>query len=416
MKANESHNLTFDDVLLREKRGYTSMVKPVGSLCNMRCRYCYYLDKAALYGNCEPRMDDRLLDSYVRNSIEGNASPTISFVWHGGEPLIAGKAFFRKAMAIQKKYACGKPIENSIQTNGLLLDDEWCRFFRDNNFLVGISIDGPEHIHDAHRLDAGQRGTFSRVMNAVEMMVRNRVEFNTLSTINIHSEGHGLEVYEFLRQFSQFMQFLPVAELLDDGHITSPESDTARIAPWSVTPEGFGKFMCDVFDRWIVEDVGSRYVQLFDTTLANYVGVQGSMCSLSETCGTGLTIEHNGDVYPCDHFVYPEYRLGNIHESRLSDMATSDRQFSFGLKKRESMTSQCRRCRFASLCHGECPKHRFVRDSGGEYGMNYLCEGYRMFFDHSRPYMEYMRDLIRGNQAPMLVMEKARSEINNKSI
>lgn len=390
-----SVEFTYEDIIKRnERRGFTSMVKPVGSLCNMRCKYCYYLDKAELYGGVEPAMDDRLLEQYIRANIEGNNSPVIAFAWHGGEPLLAGKDFFRKAVALQQKYAGGKTIENSIQTNGLLVDDEWCAIFRDNNFLVGVSIDGPEHIHDAHRVDVGGNPTFARVMKGIERLYRNRVEYNTLTTVNLHSEGRGAEVYNFLRGISLFMQFLPVAELLCDGRVQSPEKMGADVAPWSVSAEGFGQFMCDIFDIWVKKDVGRRYVQLFDATLALKVGVQPSVCSLCETCGSGLTVEHNGDVYCCDHFVYPEYKIGNIYADRLADLAYCDRQFEFGVAKRALLPRECRHCGYYKLCHGECPKHRFIADNTGEYGKNYLCEGYKMFFTHTESAMDKMARLI----------------------
>ena len=390
-----SVEFSYEDIVKRnERRGFTSMVKPVGSLCNMRCKYCYYLDKAALYNNHQPQMSDELLENYIRANIEGNNSPVIAFAWHGGEPLLAGKEFFRKAVALQQKYAEGRTVENSIQTNGLLVDDEWCAIFRDNNFLVGVSIDGPESIHDAHRVDAGGQPTFARVMRGIEKLYRNRVEYNTLTTINIHSEGRGAEVYNFLRGISVFMQFLPVAELLCDGRIQSPDAQKADIAPWSVSARGFGEFMCDIFDIWVKKDVGRRYVQLFDATLALMVGVQPSVCSLCETCGSGLTVEHNGDVYCCDHFVYPEYKIGNIHTDRLADLAYCDRQFEFGVAKRALLPRECRHCKFYNLCHGECPKHRFIDDNRGEYGKNYLCEGYKLFYEHTQTAMERMKNLI----------------------
>ena len=402
-----SVEFSYEDIVKRnERRGFTSMVKPVGSLCNMRCKYCYYLDKAALYNYSQPQMDERLLERYIRANIEGNNSPVIAFAWHGGEPLLAGKEFFRKAVALQQKYAEGKTVENSIQTNGLLVDDEWCQIFRDNNFLVGVSIDGPEHIHDAHRLDAGGNPTFARVMKGIERLYRNRVEYNTLTTVNIHSEGRGAEVYNFLRQISVFMQFLPVAELLCDGRVQSPEAQGADVAPWSVSAEGFGRFMCDIFDIWVTKDVGRRYVQLFDATLALMVGVQPSVCSLCETCGSGLTVEHNGDVYCCDHFVYPEYKIGNIHTDRLSDLAYCDRQFEFGVAKRALLPRECRHCKFYNLCHGECPKHRFINDNTGEYGKNYLCDGYRMFYEHTERAMQRMKQLIlEGKPASEIMSE-----------
>ena len=402
-----SVEFSYEDIIKRnERRGFTSMVKPVGSLCNMRCKYCYYLDKAALYDNHQPKMDEALLENYIRANIEGNSSPVIAFAWHGGEPLLAGKEFFRKAVALQQKYGGGRTIENSIQTNGLLIDDEWCQIFRDNNFLVGVSIDGPESIHDAHRVDVGGQPTFARVMKGIERLYRNRVEYNTLTTINIHSEGRGAEVYNFLRQISVFMQFLPVAELLCDGRVQSPESVGADVAPWSVSAKGFGEFMCDVFDIWVKNDVGRRYVQLFDATLALMVGVQPSVCSLCETCGSGLTVEHNGDVYCCDHFVYPEYKIGNIHTDRLADLAYCDRQFEFGVAKRALLPRECRHCKFYNLCHGECPKHRFICDNTGEYGKNYLCDGYRMFYEHTEGAMTQMKDLILAGKPAADIMLK----------
>ena len=406
---------SYEDIVRRnERRGFTTMVKPVGSLCNMRCKYCYYLDKAALYGGKEPAMSDALLREYIRSNIEGNNSPVISFAWHGGEPLLAGKEFFRRAMALQREYGDGRQIENSIQTNGLLIDDEWCDIFRENGFLVGVSIDGPQHIHDAHRLDAGGKPTFERVLSAIERMWKRKVEYNTLTTVNVHSEGQGSEVYRFLRQISVFMQFLPVAELVDGGIIQSPDAAKASLAPWSVSADGFGEFMCDVFDEWVVKDVGQRYVQLFDATLALKLGVQPSVCSLCETCGAGLTVEHNGDVYSCDHFVYPDYKIGNIHRDKLSDLAYCDKQFEFGVSKRSSLPRECRRCRHYTLCHGECPKHRFIEDKYGESGKNYLCEGYRRFFDYTEPYMERMKELLLAQKPAAGVMEFARERIANK--
>ena len=402
-----SVEFSYEDIVKRnERRGFTSMVKPVGSLCNMRCKYCYYLDKAALYDYRQPQMDEALLENYIRANIEGNNSPVIAFAWHGGEPLLAGKEFFRKAVALQQRYAEGRTVENSIQTNGLLVDDEWCAIFRDNNFLVGVSIDGPESIHDAHRVDAGGNPTFARVMKGIERLYRNRVEYNTLTTINIHSEGRGAEVYNFLRQISVFMQFLPVAELLCDGRVQSPENQGADIAPWSVSEKGFCQFMCYIFDVWVKNDVGRRYVQLFDATLALMVGVQPSVCSLCETCGSGLTVEHNGDVYCCDHFVYPEYKIGNIHTDRLADLAYCDRQFEFGVAKRALLPRECRHCKFYNLCHGECPKHRFICDNTGEYGKNYLCDGYRMFYEHTAADMERMKQLILDGKPASEIMNK----------
>ena len=402
-----SVEFSYEDIVKRnERRGFTSMVKPVGSLCNMRCKYCYYLDKAALYNNHQPLMSDELLERYIRANIEGNNSPVIAFAWHGGEPLLAGKEFFRKAVALQQRYAEGRTVENSIQTNGLLVDDEWCAIFRDNNFLVGVSIDGPESIHDAHRVDAGGQPTFARVMRGIERLYRNRVEYNTLTTVNIHSEGRGAEVYNFLRGISIFMQFLPVAELLCDGRIQSPEAQKAAIAPWSVSARGFGEFMCDIFDCWVRNDVGSYFVNLFDSTLANYCGMNPGTCVYSETCGANAVMEHNGDIYPCDHFVYPRYKLGNVKESSLREIVSSENATRFGIDKRNALPAQCLRCEYYFACHGECPKHRFAKSDKNESGLNSLCEGLYYFFSHVDPYMQTMKNLVLEGKEAKLIMNR----------
>jgi uncharacterized protein len=386
------------------------MVKPIGSACNLDCHYCYYRDKSEIYSGNMPRMSEELLEQYIRQYIGGVSQENVSFCWHGGEPLMAGLPFFEKAMALQRKYAGDKVIENTLQTNGILINDDWCRFFKENNFLIGLSLDGPEDIHDAFRRDCGGAPTFARVMKAVELMKRHGVEFNILSTVNARSEGRGAEVYKFLRSLNPFMQFLPVVEYvrMRPGKrplIVSPDEEDAVPAPWSVSSKGYGQFMCDVFDEWVKFDVGRCFVQLFDVTLGNWCGVPPSLCAFGEVCGDGLVVEHNGDVYSCDHFVYPEYRLGNIMEKELVTMYRSSEQQSFGRDKRDALPLECKRCNYYFLCHGECPKHRFEYARNGEPYMNVLCDGYKMFFRHTDPYMRYMKTLIEKGEPASGVMD-----------
>ena len=391
---------------LTRPTAFTTMIKPVGSACNLDCDYCYYLGKAALYEGRQPKMSDELLERYISQYIEAVQVPVVTFCWHGGEPLLAGIDFYEKAVALQNKYRGNKQIENSLQTNGLLVNADWCDFFRRNNFLIGLSLDGPKDIHDAYRRDRGGHPTFDRVMKALEMMAVSGVEYNTLSTINDRCAGQGKRVYDFMRSVSRYMQFLPVVEMVAPSAkgpdtpresrpmIVPPSTPGATIALWSITPKAFGRFMCDVFDEWVINDVGERFVQLFDITLAQWYGVQPSLCAFCPTCGDGLVVEHNGDVYMCDHFVYPEYRLGNIGEEHLRDMQRKPELFRFGLEKRNSLPTDCRKCEYLFACRGECPKHRFATTRRGEKGLNTLCEGYKHFFEHTAPYMQQMRSLL----------------------
>ena len=384
---------------LTRPTAFTTMIKPVGSLCNLDCDYCYYLGKADLYGGRQPKMSDELLERYISQYIEAVQVPTVTFCWHGGEPLLAGIDFYEKAVALQNRYRGNKQIENSLQTNGLLINPDWCDFFRQNNFLIGLSLDGPKEIHDAYRHDRGGQPTFDRVMRGLEMMATSGVEYNTLSTINDRCAGQGKRVYQFMRSISKYMQFLPVVEhtlTTPSGRaaIVPPGTEGAKSAPWSITPKAFGKFMCDVFDEWVIGDVGERFVQLFDITLAQWYGVQPSLCAFCPTCGDGLVVEHNGDVYMCDHFVYPEYKLGNIGTEHLSDLQRKPELFRFGIEKRNSLPSDCRKCEYLFACRGECPKHRFATTRRGEKGLNALCEGYKHFFEYTAPYMQQMRHLL----------------------
>ena len=397
---------------------FSTMLKPAGSACNLDCHYCYYLDKAVQYGGRQAVMSDELLELYVKQYICANEVDTVQFCWHGGEPLLLGVDFYRRAMEFQRKYADGKRIENTLQTNGTLVDEAWCDLFASNNFLVGVSLDGPEDIHDAFRLTKGGKPTFARVMETVRMFERSGVEFNTLSVVNRRCEGRGAEIYRFFRDtvHSKYMQFLPAVEHVVDKPgfhrplIVSPDREGARVAEWSVTAEGYGRFLCDVFDQWVVGDVGRYYVQMFDASLAQWCGVQPGVCSMGETCGDALVVEHNGDVYSCDHFVYPEYKLGNIVQTPLDEIYRTAKRREFGLNKRNTLPSECLRCKFYFACRGECPKHRFDRGADGS-PKNSLCEGLKIYFRHVEPYMECMRDLLSKQQAPAWVMPFARKRM-----
>jgi uncharacterized protein len=391
--------LTLNDaVRLTGPVSFNIMLKPAGSKCNLNCRYCYYLDKADIYGGREPVMTDEMLETVVREYIAANEVPEVTFNWHGGEPLILGIDFYRKALAFEKKYAAGKKINNTIQTNGVLLDQGWTDFFRENGFLVGISIDGPREIHDKYRKDKGGAPTFDKVMHGIELLRTAGVEFNTMSTVNKASEGKGVEVYRFLKSLgTRFLQFMPVVEHVKDGRIVDPLEEGSAIAPWSISDTAFGQFLCDIFDEWFRQDVGRYFVGQFDAALASWCGEPPGICVFSDTCGGNSIIEHNGDLYPCDHFVYPKYRLGNIAEKPIREMMTSDEQIRFGISKRTSLPSTCRKCQWLFACHGECPKHRFNRTEKGETGLNSLCAGYKLFFSHIAPYMAFMKSqLLKG--------------------
>ena len=358
-------------------------------------------------------MSLEMLEIITAQYIQANDVPEVTFNWHGGEPLVMGLDFYRKAVEFQQKYASGKVIHNTIQTNGTLITHEWAAFFREHNFLVGISIDGPADIHDKFRKDKGGQPTFDRVMQGLTILRQRGVEFNTMTTINKASEGRGVEVYQFLKSIgSRYMQFMPVVEhvkypVAPDGrtlkkarpYIVDPNEPGAQLARWSVSSQGFGKFMCDIFDYWVRHDVGCCFVNLFDAALAGHCGAQPGSCAYAATCGGNTVVEHNGDVYPCDHFVYSKYLIGNVNDVPLREMATSHQQQRFGLEKRNGLPSKCFTCKYGHLCHGECPKHRFNRTENGDAGLSALCGGYYMFYEHTLPYMLQMRDYILSQAA-----------------
>lgn len=410
--------ITLDDARrITGPLAFNLMLKPAGSLCNLDCAYCYYLDKSEIYGGAEPRMTVEELEKYVRCYIAACEMNEVTFNWHGGEPLVLGLEFYRKAIEFQQKYKGDKTIKNTLQTNATLVTDEWARFFAENGFLLGVSVDGPPEVHDRYRRDRGGAPTLERVIAGLRKLHAAGVEYNIMATINSASEGRGLEVYQFLNGLgSAFIQFSPVVEHvvhpMRDGkpdkharpHIVDPNTEGAILAPWSVSAVGFGRFICDIFDYWVRHDVGRVFVNFFDCTLANWCGVQPGTCSFAETCGGNAVVEHNGDVYSCDHFVYPKYLIGNIYRDSLAAMMSSPEQTRFGIEKRNSLPRKCLRCESWSLCHGGCPKHRFNSTETGQPTLNALCEGYRMFFTHSAPAMRKMKDLLMEGKAPALIM------------
>lgn len=382
------------------------MFKPVGSLCNLNCTYCYYLDKSDNYDK-KSVMPLDILEKCIEEYLEINDAEEIIFDWHGGEPLMLGLGYFENIVRFQNRYKGNKKILNTIQTNGTLLNPDFASFFRNNNFLVGISIDGPQHIHDKYRLDKGGSPTFNKVLRGIELLHRYGVEFNTMTTINKAGEGKGLEVYDFLKRIgSHYMQFMPVVEYVNikTNKITSPADEDSKLAPWSVDPIEYGKFMCEIFDHWVKNDVGRYFVNLFDSTLANYCGMNPGTCVYSETCGANAVVEHNGDVYPCDHFVYPKYKLGNVTEMSLYDMVSSNPMVEFGIDKRNTLPTQCLQCKYYFACHGECPKHRFEKSLCGKNGLNSLCQGLHAFFSYTEPYMVEMRNLYFSGKSPSEIM------------
>jgi uncharacterized protein len=396
------------------------MAKPIGPICNLDCKYCFYLEKESLYPQEGPQVEtwamrDDVLESYIRQFIAAHDTAVVNFAWQGGEPTLLGVDYFRRVVELEKQYANGKRIANAFQTNGVLLNDAWATFFRENEFLVGVSIDGPRELHDAYRVDKGGQPTFDRVMRGIEVLKRNKVEFNTLTTVHSANADSPLEVYRFLKaNGSGFMQFIPIVERIahnvtkDGLRLIAPDfSGAAKVAPWSVEPRQFGRFLCAIFDEWVRKDVARHFVQLFDVCLEMWAGMEASLCVFRRTCGEALAIEHSGDLYSCDHFVYPENRLGNIMESPLAALVGSEQQQRFGEAKENTLPRYCRECDVRFACNGECPKHRFTNTPEGEPGLNYLCAGYKMFFHHVDPYMRFMAAELAAQRPPANVMRWA---------
>lgn len=394
------------------------MTKPAGALCNLACKYCYYLEKSKLYTN-NPRhvMSDELLERFTRDYIAMQTSPNVLFTWHGGETLMRPISFYKKALELQKKYAGGRNIDNSIQTNGTLITEEWARFFKENHFLVGVSIDGPQEFHDEYRKTRTGKPSFLQVMKGIQWLNRYGVEWNAMAVVNDFNGDYPLDFYHFFKEIGcHYIQFTPVVERYyrhPDGRMLASPIDgaVAELTDFSVSPEQWGKFLCMLFDEWVRNDVGEYFVQIFDSTLAGWMGVPPSLCSMGETCGHAGVIEFNGDVYACDHYVFPEFKLGNIYQDTLTNMMYSERQMRFGNNKRDLLTRQCRECDFLFACHGECPRNRFAQSRDGEDGQNYLCAGYYEYFQHVAPYMDFMKYQLQHEKAPANVMEWIRQDM-----
>ena len=387
------------------------MLKPAGAHCNLACKYCYYLEKNNLYQNT-PRhlMSDEMLEQFTREYIEAQTMPQVLFTWHGGEPLMRSIDFYKKALALQKKYAHGKQIDNVIQTNGTLLTDEWCEFFAQNHWLVGISIDGPQEYHDHYRVTPAGKPSWEKVMQGFSLLKKHRVEWNAMAVVNAYNAEHPLEFYHFFRDNGcQYLQFTPIVERLtehEDGRTLASLADDREIplADASVTPQQWGNFLCTIFDDWVRHDVGKTFVEIFDCTLANWMGVLPGICAYSKECGHAGVMEHNGDVYSCDHFVFPEYKLGNIRNQSLIDMLYGEKQQAFSRLKHTSLPRQCKECDMEFACHGECPKNRFEKDQYGEPGLNYLCQGYYQYYTHVTPYMDFMKRELLAQRPPANIM------------
>lgn len=394
------------------------MAKPIGPICNLDCKYCFYLEKENLYGTSDFKMQTDVLEEFIKQKVEATNAPLVNFAWQGGEPTLLGVEYFRKVTELQQKYADGKKIENTFQTNGALLSDEWCEFFAENDFLIGFSIDGPEELHDKYRVNKGNKPTFNSVIKGLEYLKKHQVDFNTLTVVHDYNSKYPLEVYNFLKEIgSGFMQFIPIVERCAkesnerDLTLVSPDYEgEAQVTEWSVAPEDYGDFLIRIFDEWVREDVGKYFVQMFDVALESWYGKQPSLCVFRETCGDAMAIEHNGDLYSCDHYVYPENKLGSIMTEHLSKLVESPQQTKFGQDKLDTLPQYCINCEVRFACNGECPKHRFTKTPDGEEGLNYLCAGYKKFFNHVDPYMRIMADEIRNRRDPAHVMNWVREK------
>ena len=404
-------NMMNDNIATPFAKPLYVMLKPAGAHCNLACKYCYYLEKNNLYQNSHRHlMTDEMLEQFTREYIEAQTMPQVLFTWHGGEPLMRSIDFYKKALELQKKYAHGKQIDNVIQTNGTLLTDEWCEFFAKNHWLVGISIDGPQEYHDHYRVTPAGKPSWEKVMQGIQLLKKHHVEWNAMAVVNAYNAEHPLEFYHFFRDNGcQYLQFTPIVERLtehEDGRTLASLADNREIplAEASVTPEQWGNFLCTIFDDWVRHDVGKTFVEIFDCTLANWMGVLPGICAYSKECGHAGVMEHNGDVYSCDHFVFPEYKLGNIREQSLIDMLYGEKQQAFSRLKHTSLPRQCKECDMEFACHGECPKNRFEKDKYGEPGLNYLCQGYYQYYSHVAPYMDFMKRELLAQRPPANIM------------
>jgi len=406
------------------------LAKPTGATCNLDCKYCFFLSKEVLYPGDKFRMSDELLETYIRQLLEAYPVPEVSIAWQGGEPTLMGLDFFKRSIEYVEKYR--KPRQtflHTIQTNGTLLNDEWCAFFKQHNFLVGLSVDGPKEMHDAYRVNKGGAGSFDQVMRGWELLRKHDVDVNILCTIHAANGDKPIEVYRFFRDVlkTKYMQFIPIVErttqdflpLANLGWGERPGADRplytqngGLVTERSVGAEQFGRFMIAIFDEWVRRDVGNVFVQTFDVSLGSWLG-QHNLCIFSPTCGNALALEHNGDMYSCDHFVEPGYLLGNIRETHMSDLVSSDKQHAFGQHKQNSLPKYCRECEVQFACYGECPRNRFINTPDGEAGLNYLCAGYKMFFNHIGPAMKTMAGLLRRGRFADEIMQMPRGPVES---
>ena len=399
------------------------LAKPTGAVCNLDCKYCFFLSKEMLYPGSRFRMADELLEEYIRQYIEAQAIPQVTISWQGGEPTLMGLDFFRRSVAYVEKYKkAHMTVEYTIQTNGTTMDDAWGRFFREHNFLVGISIDGPREMHDAYRVDKGGKGSLDRVLRGLDILKKHKVDFNILCTVHAANADHPVQVYRFFRDEleAQFIQFIPIVERASretlsaanqgwgerpDGQRPLYLQEGDLVTERTVDPEQYGRFLVGVFDEWVRHDVASVYVQHFDLALGAWAGEPAAVCIFAPTCGTALAIEHNGDLYACDHFVEPDYFLGNIQETPMIELVASEKQRQFGLDKAQTLPAFCRACDLKFACEGGCPKNRFIETPDGEPGLNYLCAGYKAFFEHIRLPMNTMAELLQRDRAPSEIMQ-----------
>ena len=377
------------------------IAKSIGPICNLDCTYCFYLEREKMFEqNHSTRksdwvMSENVLETYIQQKLQSNNYSEETFVWQGGEPTLLGIDYFRKIVKFQQKYKNGKNIKNSIQTNGTLLNDDWCEFFAGNNFLVGISIDGPPEIHDKYRMDKGGNPTFDKVIQAIDILKNHQVEFNTLTSVHNYNSRFPLEIYFFLKDIgSKYMQFIPIVEKIEK----------TIVSDWSVEFQQYGKFLIAIFNEWVRNDVGKIFVQTFDVSLEAWYGQPSSLCIFNESCGFTPVIEHNGDIYSCDHYVYPEHKIGNIMNDSLQSMMQSQQQLKFGKDKCDTLPQFCLECNFHFACNGECPKNRFLYTKDGEFGLNYLCAGYKMYFEHIDSYMKFMVNELKNRRPPSNVM------------
>jgi uncharacterized protein len=379
------------------------LAKPTGAICNLDCKYCFFLSKEQLYPGSRFRMPDDVLETYLRQYIQAQRGPEVDIAWQGGEPTLMGLEFFQRAVELAEQFKRpGQTVRYSMQTNGVLLNADWCRFFRDNRFLIGLSLDGPRALHDAYRVDKGGHGSFDKVMRAARLLQEHQADFNILTTVHAANADYPLEVYRFLRDEvgTQYIQFIPIVERANETGFQEGNTVTER----SVGAEQFGRFLMTIFDEWVRRDVGQVFVQTFDVALGNWLGAPPSLCIFAPTCGNALALEHTGDLYSCDHFVEPNYLLGNIKDKPMIELVASDQQRQFGRDKQETLPRYCRECEVRFACHGECPKNRFIETPDGEPGLNYLCAGYKAFFNHIDRPMRIMAQLIRQGRAPAEIM------------